>query len=652
MPIAQWAEHLINCGKAIWLAMALCGTGYFFLRRFDLRGDNIWEDVALSFGLGYGIWGTGLLLIGWAGLFYKPFLLLLTLFPAAFMSSAIWQWWRKSAAPRFHNPGTTNIIFGGVFVFLMGSLLPNLLVPETFYDSLVYHLALPDLYLINHRIIPTPYNVYSGFPALPQMIFAVALSMDPLGIVARLIHCSIMPVLGCAFLGAARRWRCGPAGLMAICMFASVPVVVFDTYRVTISLEAALFQFLSSYCFVIAVMQARASIARWRWFVLAGAFLGFAFSTKYTAWVLPAAFAVPWLITRFLRRNIHPSLREMVCVFAIALAVLSPWVMKNVVFYRNPIYPYMTRAFHNENAEYLGMGKQWAEGHGQTPAKIFSNVKRIGEYLALPWNLSLRYGKIEMEHLGPAFVMLLPVLFLVRLSAPIWLLSLLAAGGWFSLSAFTSLSRFLAPNLAVMALPLTAAVTAFRPRLLRIALLAAIFGCIMANVLPMPYGALRYVAWPAFLGKISFDRYLTHINPASYPTPPFSGYKYLNDNVSPKAKILIYGDGRGFYLKRDYIASTVFSASPLEVWANSCRDAGELRRRFEDAGITHLLVNKGEILRQQARTKFTPSGQAVYKQFWEAYLEKVFEAGSIDVVDHWVIVYRVRDANELKDPAR
>jgi hypothetical protein len=653
MNIARWAEHFINCGKAIWLAVALCGTGYFLLRRFELSRDSIWEDVAFSFGLGYGIWGTALLFLGLAGGFFKSLLLVLTLPPVLFMFSVIRRCWRDSPVLRIRNPGATNIIFGGIFIFLIGSLLPNILVPETFYDSLIYHLALPDLYLFHHRIIPTPYHLYSGFPALPQMISAVALSLDSLGVVARLIHWGLIPVLGCAFLGAARRWKCGPAGLVAICLFCSVPAVVFDAYRVTVSLELTLFQWLSCYCLVIAVTQARATLARWQWYVLAGAFLGFAFSTKYTAWVLPAAFGLPWLVTKFLRRNLHPRLREMVCAFAIAVAVLSPWVVKNVAFYGNPIYPYMTRTFHNENADYIEMSKQMAESYGQNPVQIFSSVSRIKEYLTLPWYLSLEYGKNEMEYLSPAFLMLLPILFLTNLSAPIWLLGILAAGGWFSLSAFTFHARYLTPNLAILAFPLAAAVTALHTRWLRIALLASLVGVITANVLPLPFRAKRFIAWPAFLGQISSSDFLTHSNFAYYSPPPYAGFRYLNENVSAEAKVLIFGDGRGFYLKRDYISSTVHNASPLEVWANSSPDAGALRKHFAATGITHLLVNMGEILRQRrAGLKFTPFGRAICEEFWKTDMVKVFEAGSFSGYDYWVIVYRLRDANETTEPAR
>ena len=51
-------------------------------------------------------------------------------------------------------------------------------MPEIFYDALVYHLALPDLYWMRGGITPTPENLYSGLPLQASMLYALAL---PLG---------------------------------------------------------------------------------------------------------------------------------------------------------------------------------------------------------------------------------------------------------------------------------------------------------------------------------------------------------------------------------------------------------------------------------------------------------------------------------------
>ena len=45
--------------------------------------------------------------------------------------------------------------------------------PITYYDSLVYHLALPAIYLSQDSLAVVPYNLYSFFPGLMEMLVLV-----------------------------------------------------------------------------------------------------------------------------------------------------------------------------------------------------------------------------------------------------------------------------------------------------------------------------------------------------------------------------------------------------------------------------------------------------------------------------------------------
>jgi len=65
--------------------------------------------------------------------------------------------------------------------------LMNAFGPEYFYDSLVYHLAMPRLYLLEHRIVPTPNMIYSGIPFGTEMLYGLGLALGS-DSVAKLIH--------------------------------------------------------------------------------------------------------------------------------------------------------------------------------------------------------------------------------------------------------------------------------------------------------------------------------------------------------------------------------------------------------------------------------------------------------------------------------
>ena len=57
-------------------------------------------------------------------------------------------------------------------VFLFGSLSP-----EIFYDSLHYHLAVPNLYRLHHGIYNEPNFAYAGFVMSVQMVWGFALTL-------------------------------------------------------------------------------------------------------------------------------------------------------------------------------------------------------------------------------------------------------------------------------------------------------------------------------------------------------------------------------------------------------------------------------------------------------------------------------------------
>jgi hypothetical protein len=638
---AAFSSHLAAGAEAACLCAAFLGAGSRLIELLGVETNDGWELWALSFGLGLGAWGTVLLFLGLAGLLYRPLLVALTFASAAPLVARLRRPSPEKASPTIPLSSIGKIC-AAVFLFLLVISLPNVLAPETFYDALMYHLSLPDLYLQHHRIIATPYNLYAGIPSLPQMTFAAALAWDRWGDAAKLLHFSLIPALFAAYMAAGRRWGRPDAGPLAACLFFGAPVAYFEAGRVTVGAELALFQFLSFYCFATAC--GLDSPARRRWFVLSGLFLGFAFSTKYTSWVLPAAFVLAWGALALRRAASAPRARELAAVLLVAAAVTSPWLVRNAVFYRSPIYPYLAVPFHTENARYIQAERMKSESQGQDPVRVLTEPRRLSAYLRLPWDMSLHSGKADLDYPGPAFLMLLPALFLVPLTEPLILMFVLALGAFFTLGLFTVLPRYFIPGLAVLAPPLAWAACALRPRWLKACVAAAVLGTVAANVLPLTRGAV----WAVFLGLESRDHYLAHGNEQGYVTPSYAGFRYLHEHAPADAKILLVGDGRSFYLRRDSIGATVFNSGPLEVWANDSPDAAALRKRIADEGISYLLVNRGEAVRNNRAFAFTARGRAVCDDFWKKYLLKEYEVGSSG--DRWVIVYRLLSEDEAARP--
>src|SRR5207247_4327026 len=73
------------------------------------------------------------------------------------------------------------------------------LSPEIFYDSLHYHLAVPNLYLLSHRIYNEPNFAYASFVMVVQMFWGFALTFGT-EITVRLLHVAMPVLLFVAFM--------------------------------------------------------------------------------------------------------------------------------------------------------------------------------------------------------------------------------------------------------------------------------------------------------------------------------------------------------------------------------------------------------------------------------------------------------------------
>ena len=205
-----WARHL---PPVAWFFAFVVGAGVvgrsallYAARKLPLNALERW---AFSYGLGVGIWGLLMFALSLAGLL-RPATVHLA---GAVLVGACW-WLGRGAA----TAGELKMerLWEGVSlplgVFTVGALLlvgVYALGPEIWYDSLVYHLALPALYSMEGAMVPTPTMIYSGIPMHMEMLYLWALSGGG-PITAKLIHWSMGVGMSAAMLGFfVRRARLG-----------------------------------------------------------------------------------------------------------------------------------------------------------------------------------------------------------------------------------------------------------------------------------------------------------------------------------------------------------------------------------------------------------------------------------------------------------
>ena len=194
-------------------------------------------------------------------------------------------------------------------------------LPPSFYDSLVYHLGIPNLYLQSGGFVATPQFVYANTFIYYEISLVPALFLGEL--VPRLFHF----LLGTLFVLAAADAAVEHWGLRKklplILALVSLPMTLFLLVTCKNDLIGAIFIFLAI---------GRARRGDWKW---SAVFWGFAVGVKVFN-LLPLAL--------FLLLTIKPwkkaDLKKFAIMALIVVLAVSPLLVKNLRFTGNPFFPF------------------------------------------------------------------------------------------------------------------------------------------------------------------------------------------------------------------------------------------------------------------------------------------------------------------------
>ncbi len=592
------------------IASAAWGLGSAMLRPLRLDEDSPLE--APLFALGAGLGGLALItfVLSATGLLYRPVVVALLAGCVLLLYGVMRHPGpHKSLIEPFRSWGQTEI--GLLLVPLIAGLvtLTGTLAPPEFYDSLIYHLAVPDRYIRSHAMVPLEGNYYSHFPANMGMLYAIGLLLRG-GELAQSIHwlCGVAAVLTLFVM--ARRCTDRMTALVACILLSLTPgVMLIATYAIS-DLGVTLF---GTLCFA-AVLHLWDGADR-RWLVAAGLFAGLAAGTKYTAAIVvcaPAAVAIA-LRPDIGRRQGHRrrALLDTAVFIGAVVVLLAPWMGRNLVFTGNPLAPYFDSVGSPSLAEEMqrrlpDQGGAWA---------------LLGHFLLAPWSVTMkRLG--AGGYLGPAFLMLIPLVFFMRrLPRAVLPLSLMAGIGFVGWALTVQVTRYLMPVLPLLAL--LAAISArriFRPLAVGALSWSLLYNLLLFFSLIETIGSYRVVT-----GAETRESYLSR-RVSYYPAVSFLAELPADERV----KVLFVGEGRGFYCPRDYVASTPLDSPILERYAEKTQSEEGLVAALRMDGFTHLLVSDPEL----RRTRGLAAGDVMREHFPTGSPVLLFEKNG-------VIVYRL-----------
>jgi len=487
--------------------------------------------------------------------------------------------------------------------------LPAALAPEIVFDALRYHLALPDLYLRDHRVHLVERFLFASYPQGMEMLFAPALAFGTV-VTAKLLAWQTFPLAAMMLQEALARWLTRwPC--QALCLgftampFLSVHAATAGVDLPVISLELAGFLLLA---------KAAAGSRSARHTALAGWLFGTAFGLKYLA-----AFAFAAALISLLVAAPGAFLGVLGGTLPWVVALSASWGAKNFLLTGNPAYPYGLGHWQLE-PETFRRHLQWAADWRQTHPWWSAWVALV------PVSLTRGIYDALGEALAPAmfFVVALAAAaarplersarFWLALCGLLWTIWIVAAGGIY---------RYLAPLYPAVLITVGVLLPRLRgiaPRAVTAALLLGA-GVQVAPLLTAQYRSAS--AAGVLLGWESERDYLARV------IPP--GGRYLPAmaracEAAGSGRLLVLGDPKTFYAPGRCVTEFEFAPTLLFRLAEDTASADRLRIGLRQRDITAALYRVEGMISMGAMSGATLHGPALarYQTFWGRWMQWVW----------------------------
>jgi hypothetical protein len=653
---AGFLRSLFSVVAGVAVVAAGTGAGLFLLELplFGLASDRFHsplERFVLAAALGLGVLALAVFVLGTAGVL------------------AAWLWWALIGGlcfftwPALKRLGSNLGTRAGAFVreahpvavgaalFLAlwcGAHVLLIWSPPLEYDVLEYHLGAPAQYLRDGRVSFLHENIYATFPENAEMLYLLGMILTGgkwAGLAAGhtiLFAAWLLGIAGVYTLTARLTGATGQgsvpesddarhfvswhpaqvAATLAALLYALVPyatLLVADFYV----------EHFQAFFHVAAVLAACAFLCdrrtgvrdRLGWITLCGALAGICCGVKYPALLstlAPLLVLVPALCA--LRGSFYEAVHVAGRLGAAAAAVLSPWLLRNLMLSGDPLHP-------------LGLllKRRLAGGGGAVPDRLdhFDVAHRAGAHSlqALRDALAHVWGRFQppseqAEGVGNGFFWLrnaecgphllgfaLPGLACCARAEVLLVAGIFAADltVWFVLTH--RITRFLYPALPLLAVlggvgiarlwtlrGLRAPVTAVA---LAAALLLGPLQALMVWSLSRP-GAAAGLEPPQDAARAQYHA----IGNSTW----YEAWETINA-LPEGSKVLCLGDAQTFYLDRTPAYSVVFNRSLLEeVMARAGGDAALAVQLLAAHGITHIYVNAPEWFRLDASYALARAG--------------------------------------------
>ncbi len=519
--LAHWRDAALDGLTVAAIALTGGGVGRQVLSRFDLRTLSHSERLALegAFGLGFLAWAV--LLLGLVGLYTRIALWGLVIVATLLTASTLREWvyeFRQLIRRGLHPRSLWERFLMLLVAFLLLTGLLMALAPVHAWDALTYHLVGPGRYLAASRIDTQTDNHFLGFPQGVEVMYGVAISLFGHSTAAAPLHWWFGLLALMAVAGITKRYSNASTAWLALVLLLGAFSVWLWFGWPYVDLAVMVYGALT----LILLTQWREAGSA-HWLLLLGINIGLAMGVKYPSGGLLLASGV-YMLWRAPRQIVRNSL----IVGGLAMLAMLPWLIKGVLLYDNPIYPFVFN------------GVNWDAGRAATFSTTGQGLLDNGFAWHLPV-LPLAATVFGIEKLSmynftsSPWLLTAPLLLLVgwrwlddrkrQLMTDIALLGLPLLSLWAFSAATTGIG--LQPRMMAMGLPLAAIAGAIafqhlrrwprKPLDIGFIVHAMLVLTLLAGLLDVADEMTKRRVVPYFLGAVTSDAYLdrslgTHIH--------------------------------------------------------------------------------------------------------------------------------------------
>ena len=584
------------------------------------------------FGFGQGALILALLSVGYTGLFYPGVIygIILTGLFLCFRSKN-----------EIHFSGATNGKFSlfekTLLLIFVSAAVVNLigaLTPETYYDSLVYHLAIPEWWLQNHKISVIPFISQSYYPLNMETLFAAVMSFSNSS-GAKMINWFFAIATGgviyeTAFLLTKKRGL----SLFSAMIYYTTPLLMMQTWQTGNEIGQGFWEILMVFTLIKYLKnQNRLLLA------LSGVAMGLSLGSKHPATMAMLSVTLAFWIWHLLKIKMRPEriLKNYAIFLAFALLTSGPWYIRTFILTGNPLFP----QFAGKISDFRGDLKEGFDtfttdqGHVTQPKKITTAL----------WDVTM--GKYQGSFPGAVYLILAILIvlkaplnkrsqFLLLYLIPYTFLWVTVGGAYLRrfLPGLTSVSVLLGTYFAIVD-DSKGDLKNFAKTFL---LLLMTFNVYLAFVMVVKgHGALNFV-----MGQE--DKY-TYIRRPRMAHPIYAGeiFRYINTTLPEDAVILFVSETRPFYAERDYIWGTaVLGKNPIVEWANNSDTVEDFCAALKENEISHLFFSLSERRRLKPYKMFywSKKGKRIFQNFWDRYIELEYQSD-------YSYLYKITEENHI-----